>query len=199
MSPFTRNGARTTVLAVLASLILVGVAAGCASADPTLEATEDTPVTTPRADGPTTTTAADATVDEPSDTDGADDPAGSDEPSPDASGTTPDTAVTDPPLEPTGLFLNTHELSLSGTNAPREGHSVCQTSPGATCEIRFLADGAVAGALPAAQIDSSGVVSWDWNPAESGLGTGTYEVVVVAARGGHEVTVTDARPLVVVD
>lgn len=101
------------------------------------------------------------------------------------------------PVAPTGLFLNSHELSLSGDGVPAAGHSVCRTSPGATCVVRFVSDSGTV-ALGAKTVGDTGVVSWDWTPSSIGLGTGTYRVEIVATRGGHEVVVHDARDLTVV-
>ncbi len=176
------------------------VTVGCASSDPVLEAGDDTVVTTTVAPEAPPTDAPSGTDDTGS---GTGEPTGTDAGAPGATGdpdpATPDTVAGDPPLAPTGLFINTHELSLTGTGAPRDGHSVCQTSPGATCEIRFLSGDRVVGSLEAEPVGDSGVVSWDWTPDGIGLTPGNHRVEVVAIRGGHEVTVTDARDLVVVD
>ncbi|MBS1847887.1 MAG: hypothetical protein JST73_06370 [Actinobacteria bacterium] len=111
----------------------------------------------------------------------------------------PSTSASTPPLQPTGLFLNAHQLSLSGTGTvPSTGHSECRTSPGATCTVRFDGTGSTV-SLPARTVDASGDVSWDWSPTGLGLAVGHYGVTVVAERGGHQVTATDAQGLTVVN
>ena len=94
------------------------------------------------------------------------------------------------PDTPSGLFLNTHVLSLGGTNAPSAGQSVCKTSPGATCEIRFSNDSGTH-TLAAKVAGADGIAQWSWTPADVGLTVGHWTVDIVASRGAATVTAND--------
>lgn len=100
------------------------------------------------------------------------------------------TVPTTPPETPTGLFLNTHTLSLNGGAVPSGGESVCKTTPGATCNIRFTSGGVVK-ELGAKVAGPDGIVAWSWTPAEVGLTAGQWQVEIIAARGNYTAVADD--------
>lgn len=205
MSLFPRRSVPLRSGLVVAGSLIAAVVTGCGTSGPVLQSTDDTVTTvnvaappgpdaspsedttdTPTADDTDPTTPGDPVPDGVTDTDG------------DAA--TPEIDVADPPLEPTGPFVNTHRFSLDGNDAPGAGQSICRTSPGATCTVSFLTGaGDVAASLDPQTVPAQGVVSWDWSPARIGLGAGSYEIEVTATRGDHEIVVRDASELIVVN
>jgi hypothetical protein len=170
-----RRSCRAGALAVLGLTLAVGACGSSGKDDAT--STTSTTVSVP---GSSTTTSGGTA-------------APTTEPVPDTAPTTSvsDTTVpTTPPDTPTGLFLNTHTLSLSGGAVPGDGQSVCKTTPGATCNIRFTKDGQTK-ELGAKVADSSGNVEWSWTPAEVGLTAGQWQVEIIAARGDYTAVAED--------
>jgi hypothetical protein len=115
-----------------------------------------------------------------------------------AGGTNPTTAPgADALLPPTGTFLSSHRLSLSGAGAPGNARSVCRTSPGAKCWLTFSKDGKNVSFL-ARTVGDDGVASWDWSPADIHLTAGHWDVTVTAERGSEQQVVDEAIGLDVV-
>lgn len=107
-------------------------------------------------------------------------------------------AAGDPPLEPSGTFLSSHRLSLSGTGAPTEARSVCRTSPGASCTIVFTSEATTRQLGPKA-VDAAGTAAWDWSAEQVGLTVGHWSVRVTASNGSEVRSVDEAIGLEVVN
>jgi len=96
------------------------------------------------------------------------------------------------PRTPTGNFVSAHHnVPL---NAPM--NSVCTTTPGVTCQIRFTA-GSIVKTLLKQRTNSDGSTLWDWTPAKIGLTAGTWKVTAIATNGDKMASAADASPLVI--
>lgn len=109
-------------------------------------------------------------------------------------GTTAAPAADTPPVTPYGTFVSNHRPNLSGSPAPNQENSVCQTTPGVTCEIRFTKDGETK-TLGPSKVGSDGFVSWDWKLQDIGLTQGTWQIQAVARNGTKTATATDPAAL----
>lgn len=107
--------------------------------------------------------------------------------------TTPDdtTHAGPPPDTPTGTFLSTHRLSISGEGVPAEARSVCTTSVGATCVIEFT-NGQETRTLGPTEVDASGNATWNWSPSNIGLTPGEWAVRVTATNAAGSTSVDEA-------
>jgi hypothetical protein len=110
------------------------------------------------------------------------------------------TAVSDssaPLVPPYGSFVSNHRPSLSGSGGvPSQEQSVCTTTPGATCYIKFSQNGAVK-TLSAQTTDSKGAAYWNWDVKASGFTTGSWTITAVAGLNGQTKSTTDSLDLVV--
>ncbi|HVV25583.1 MAG TPA: hypothetical protein VHC21_00935 [Candidatus Saccharimonadales bacterium] len=97
---------------------------------------------------------------------------------------------------PTGEFISNHSPNLSGSPAPNTESSVCNTTPGATCQITFTMDSTTR-SLPAKTADANGSVFWSWNLQSVGLTAGSWKVQAIASQNGQTKTASDAMLLVV--
>ncbi|HWB38944.1 MAG TPA: hypothetical protein VG604_01765 [Candidatus Saccharimonadales bacterium] len=77
-------------------------------------------------------------------------------------------------LTPTGNFISSNQVSSNTVIA-----SVCNTTPGATCQIVFT-DGDQQESLPAEVTDTNGAAYWNWTPAKYSLGQGSWSVKAIA-------------------
>lgn len=96
-------------------------------------------------------------------------------------------------LAPSGVFVSSHHVSLGGSTAES---SVCNTTPGATCIIRFTNtnSGAVK-ELRSQTTDAGGATYWNWKVSDIGLSTGTWKVEATANLGTQAKTTADALNL----
>ena len=183
---------RLALVALGAALSVAAVGCGSDSADG--QATTTTGVgassTTTIAIAPTTETSTTSETTDPAAPTG---PEGSDAPG----GPTTVTGA-DRLREPSGTFLSSHRLSLSGNDGPATARSVCHTTAGATCEITFSKNGMNV-SLAAKEADGGGVTTWDWSPGAMTMDAGRWDVVVTARLDGAEKSVTDPIGLEVVD
>jgi hypothetical protein len=100
-------------------------------------------------------------------------------------------------LIPTGGFVSNHHPNLSGSPAPNSLTSVCNTTPGATCEITFT-KGDVTKSLPSETTDAGGVAYWNnWTLQSVGLSAGSWQVKAIASLNGQTKTALDALALMV--
>ena len=100
-------------------------------------------------------------------------------------------------IQPTGDFVSDHHPNLSGHPAPNILTSVCNTSPGATCQIFFSMNGVVR-SLPSKDADSSGTVYWqNWTLQSIGLSSGSWKISVLASLGNQTKTSYDTMDLLV--
>jgi len=99
-------------------------------------------------------------------------------------------------LPPSGTFVSNHRPSLSGSAQQLEEQSVCSSTTGASCLIRF-SQGSVTKALSSQVIGATGTAYWNWNIKDSGLTEGTWSVEAVATHDGQEKTTNDSIDLVI--
>jgi hypothetical protein len=102
-----------------------------------------------------------------------------------------------PPLTPAGDFVSSHAANLNGTDGTIE-ESVCNTTPGASCYIKFanVQNGTVK-VLSTQVTNGGGSTSWLWNVKQTGLYSGTWNIVAVATLNGQTKTAQDITDLVV--
>lgn len=107
------------------------------------------------------------------------------------------TSSTSAPLkDPFGNFVSNHRPNLSGYPAPNEIQSICNTTPGATCQINFTKDG-VTKSLPSQTTDSEGATYWAWKLQDIGLTQDTWQIQAKATLNGQVKAANDALDLVV--
>jgi hypothetical protein len=100
-------------------------------------------------------------------------------------------------LQPSGDFVSNHHPNLSGQPAPNTITSVCTTTPGATCVIKFTNNGTTKQLAPEA-VDRGGSAYWNnWKIQDVGLTEGSWTVTAVASLNGKTVTASDSLQLVV--
>ncbi len=95
---------------------------------------------------------------------------------------------------PTGTFVSNHHPNLSGSPAPNQIQSVCNTTSGATCQIIFTKDG-VTKTLPTQATDKGGAAYWTWKLQDIGLTAGSWKVQAKATLGTQTQTADDAATL----
>lgn len=99
-------------------------------------------------------------------------------------------------ITPSGDFVSNHHPNLSGSPAPNTMSSVCNTTPGASCQITFTKDGVVK-SLPLQTADSNGSVYWSWKLQDIGITAGTWKIQAVVSLSGQTKTASDALDLTV--
>ena len=109
-----------------------------------------------------------------------------------ASGSAPSPTAT--LTAPQGNFVSNHHPNLGGTPAPNTEQSVCNTTPGAICEIIFTKDG-VTKSLQPQTADSGGAAYWSWKIQDVGLTAGSWKVSAQATLGNQTKTADDAITL----
>jgi|SRR3990167_7866774 len=98
----------------------------------------------------------------------------------DNSGTGSSTVPTNTnPSTPSGTFVSNHRPNLDGQPAPNQMNSVCKTTPGVTCEIRFTKDGQTK-TLGPSRVGGDGYVSWDWALQDIDLTEGVWQIEAIA-------------------
>lgn len=104
-------------------------------------------------------------------------------------------STTDAKLKaPSGTFVSSHTLALKNKVIPSTELSVCNTTPGATCEIN-LVKGNDTRILSAQIADINGNVYWNWDVNSAGLSVGKWTINVVAKLAGSSLTTTDQLSL----
>jgi hypothetical protein len=100
-------------------------------------------------------------------------------------------------IAPTGTFVSNHFPGQNGSSTTEA--SVCNTSPGATCYIKFT--NVVTGdttQLAAQVTDARGTTSWYWDVSQDAhLSAGQWKVMAVATLGSQTKTATDTLNLTV--
>jgi hypothetical protein len=98
-------------------------------------------------------------------------------------------------LVPSGDFVSNHHPNLGGSPAPNQITSVCNTTPGASCQIIFTKDG-VTKSLPAQTTDKGGATYWNnWKLQDIGLTTGSWHIQAKATLANQTKTADDAMNL----
>ena len=97
-----------------------------------------------------------------------------------------------PLTTPYGEFVSNHHPGADGS--PTTENSVCNTTPGASCYIKFVNGAAVTG-LPPKTTNNDGVASWNWDIKEAKLTKGSWKITAVATLNGQTKTADDPLPL----
>lgn len=101
-------------------------------------------------------------------------------------------------VTPSGNFVSNHRPNLSGSPAPNQVSSACNTTPGAACQITFT-KGDLVKSLATQTTDASGATYWSWNLQDVGLTAGSWQVQAIATLNGKNLTVKDAMNLEVAE
>ena len=97
------------------------------------------------------------------------------------------------PVAPSGDFVSAHTVSTSTSLT-----SVCNTTPGANCEISFTSSDGTVKVLTEETTDRGGAAYWNnWTPSSIGITAGSWTIKAIATLNGQTAASTDARPLVV--
>jgi hypothetical protein len=99
-----------------------------------------------------------------------------------------------PLYAPYGDFVSNHHPG--DKSAPTSEVSVCNTTPGATCYIKFT-NGATSTALPAKKTSSDGSAIWRWDIKDANLTSGDWVITAVATLNGETKTATDQLSLTI--
>lgn len=91
-------------------------------------------------------------------------------------------------INPYGDFVSNHH---PGGDTPLDEVSVCNTTPGATCYIKFTS-GQTTTQLPAQVAGSDGSARWSWNvDKDAHLSSGEWQISAVAALNGQTKSTDD--------
>lgn len=99
-------------------------------------------------------------------------------------------------VAPSGDFVSDHHPNLSGSPAPNSMTSVCNTTPGATCQITFTMGNTVK-SLPTQTTDSGGTTYWNWTLQQIGLTQGTWTIKATSSLNSNSLSASDVMNLVV--
>src|SRR3990167_8363104 len=101
----------------------------------------------------------------------------------------------DLPLDsPYGQFVSNHAPGSGGS--PTTVDSVCSTTPGAKCYIKFTKSDGTTSQLPSQTIGSDGSTRWSsWD--SNILSSGSWTVTAVATLGEQTKTTQDPTPLII--
>ena len=108
---------------------------------------------------------------------------------------TPDSPAAAQLIAPWGTFVNQHNVTQYTTLG-----SVCNTTPGATCQIFFTND-TTTKSLPAKTSDAGGAVYWSaWRPNDQNIGLtpGVWHITATATLGGQTQTTDNSTPDLVI-
>jgi hypothetical protein len=95
---------------------------------------------------------------------------------------------------PFGSFVSNHDPGANGS--PTREESVCITTPGATCYIKFT-NGTSTTKLPQKITNDEGVASWSWDVKDANFTKGEWKITAVATLSGKSKTSEDQRPLTI--
>lgn len=94
---------------------------------------------------------------------------------------------------PYGNFVSNHAPGTNGS--PIAEDSVCNTTPGAKCYIKFTKSDGTASQLPTQVTGSDGSTRWSWN--SSILSSGNWTVTAVSTLNGQTKSTQDPTPLTI--
>ena len=104
---------------------------------------------------------------------------------------TPTTPASTQPIDPTGDFVSSHSITLTGTEL-----SACTTTAGVQCQITFTL-GDTTKSLASQITNDNGSTSWSWTPQGIGLTPGSWRITAVATNGNKTASSADVNQLVV--
>jgi hypothetical protein len=186
--PTERRHLKTPLLVVFTILALLAVVVTA------LELTDTTHLFHTRKPSYNSPTASPATKGIPEDEAGSASQANTDSANPstqndDAKHPTSETPSSAPLIAPNGNFVNRHDPSGN-----EQMESICNTTPGATCQITFI-KGSATKSLPAQTADRGGATYWAWKIKDTGLTPGIWKITVTATQGSEKKAVTDTTDL----
>ncbi len=95
-------------------------------------------------------------------------------------------------IAPFGTFVSNHKPGQSGS--PTSEQSVCNTTPGASCDIQFTSGG-IMKSLGSQTANSNGATYWSWDIKGGTLAPGTWKVTAVVKLNGQTKTTADPMSL----
>ena len=98
--------------------------------------------------------------------------------------------------KPGGNFVNNHHPKIGKSSSQNQMTSVCNTTPGANCNIVFTL-GSTAKSLGPKVTDAQGFAYWSWNLQYLGLSEGTWEIKATASESSNVMTSVDSMGLVI--
>ncbi len=94
---------------------------------------------------------------------------------------------------PYGTFVSNHYPGKNG--APLNIDSVCITTPGASCTIKFTRSG-ISKSLSSQKVNSDGYAYWNqWKPSDIGLTSGSWKIEAIATLNGKTASAQDSIAL----
>lgn len=97
-------------------------------------------------------------------------------------------------VAPSGSFVSNHYPGQNGSSNAET--STCNTTPGASCYIKFV-NGGLTRTLETKTADSNGSVIWSWNLNDAGFTSGSWQITAIASSGSQTKSVNDSQALVV--
>lgn len=94
---------------------------------------------------------------------------------------------------PFGTFVSNHRPGQNGS--PTAEQSVCNTTPGATCDIQFTNASGITKSLGAEVADSNGTAYWSWDINGGTLAPGSWQITAVVKLNGQTKTTPDPTSL----
>lgn len=105
-------------------------------------------------------------------------------------------------IAPFGNFVSNHApgtLDYSGKPTPTAETSACNTTPGASCYIKFTyTDTGQTTQLSPQTVDANGSAIWNWDTSKDAhLTSGTWQITAVATLNGQSKTTDDPTKLTI--
>ena len=97
-------------------------------------------------------------------------------------------------ITPWGNFVSNHHPGEGGS--PSSETSTCNTTPGATCYIRFT-NGTKTRNLGSKIANANGAVIWNWDVNAAGFSSGSWQVTAIATLNGQTKSANDSLALLV--
>ena len=97
-------------------------------------------------------------------------------------------------IAPWGNFVSNHHPGEDGS--PTSETSTCNTTPGATCYIRFT-NGSQIRKLGAKIAGGNGAVIWNWDVKSAGFSSGSWQITAIATLNGKVKSAADSLQLVI--
>jgi hypothetical protein len=98
--------------------------------------------------------------------------------------------------KPSGNFVSNHHPKIGENSSQNQMTSVCNTTPGANCNIEFTL-GSTTKSLGPKVTDAQGFAYWSWNLEDLGFSEGTWEIKATASESNNIMTSIDSMGLVI--
>jgi cytoskeletal protein RodZ len=99
-------------------------------------------------------------------------------------------------LAPSGTFVSNHHPNLGGSPAPTAEQSVCNTTQGASCYIKFT-KGDITKTLASQVVDNTGSTYWSWDVKASGFTEGSWQITAIASLNSQTKSTADSQALTI--